>query len=80
MRIHAPIDGLSDSERTMLIDGLRALRRERGKAWNDACDAADLAGRRRPALRPFSIHDIIRLAERLGGSVAHRLDDRAPGA
>lgn len=79
MKIHAPINGLSDAERTMLIDGLRALRRERGKAWNDASDAADLARRRRPAPRPFGSHYIIRLAERLGGSVAQRLDDRAPG-
>lgn len=77
MKIHAPVDGLSDAERTMLIDGLRALRKERGKAWNDACDAADATRRRRPALRQFGIHDIIRLAERLGGSVAHRLDDKA---
>lgn len=53
MKIHAPIDGLSDAERAMLIDGLRALRKERGKAWNDACDAADVAGSRRPALRQF---------------------------
>ncbi len=80
MKIHAAIDGLSDAERAMLIDGLRALRKERGKAWNDACDAADVAGSRRPALRQFGIHDIIRLAQRLGGSVAHRLDDQAPEA
>ena len=80
MKIHAPIDGLSDAERTMLIDGLRALRKERGKSWNDACDASDAAGRRRPALRQFGVHDIIQLAQRLGGSVAHRLDNRAPEA
>lgn len=54
MKIHAPIDGLSNAERTMLIDGLRALRKERGKAWNDASDA-DAAGRHRPALRQFGM-------------------------
>jgi hypothetical protein len=76
MKIHAPVDGLSDAERTMLVDGLRALRKERGKAWNEACDAADAAGRRRPALCQFGIHDIIWLARRLDGSVAHTLDDQ----
>lgn len=72
MKIHAPVDGLSDAERLMLVDGLRALRKKRGKAWNEAYDAADAAGRRRPALRQFGIHHILRLAERLGGSIAHR--------
>ena len=41
MKNRIPVEGLSDAERIMLIDGLRALRKERGKAWNDACDAAD---------------------------------------
>jgi hypothetical protein len=71
MKNHIPVEGLSDAERTMLIDGLRALRKERGKAWNDACDAADAAGRHRPSLRPFGIDDIVRLAKRLGGTAPH---------
>ncbi len=33
-----PIGGLSDDERKLLIEGLIALRRERGRAWNGACD------------------------------------------
>ncbi|NYS34784.1 hypothetical protein HZZ02_13895, partial [Streptococcus danieliae] len=72
MKNHRPIEGLSDAERTMLIDGLRALRKERGKAWNEACDAAEATGQRQPPLRPFEIDDIIRLAQRLGGSIPHR--------
>ncbi|WP_443695352.1 hypothetical protein [Pseudomonas sp.] len=79
MKSHASVDGLNDAERTMLVDGLRARRKKR-KAWNEACDAADTARSRRPALRQFGIHDIIRLALRLGSSVAHRLDDQAPEA
>lgn len=71
MKNHIPVEGLSDAERTMLIDGLRALRKERGKAWNDACDAADAAARHRPPLRPFGIDDIVRLAKRLGGTAPH---------
>ena len=68
---HTPVEGLSDDERTMLIDGLRALRKERGKAWNEACDAAEAAGRHRPPLRPFGIDDIVCLAKRLGGTAPH---------
>lgn len=75
MNNHVPVEGLSDAERVILVDGLRALRKERAAAWNLACDAADATGRRRPPVRQFGIHDIIRLAERLGGSVGHRLDD-----
>ena len=36
-----------------------ALSRLSAPTWNDECGAADVAGRRRPALRPFGIHDII---------------------
>jgi hypothetical protein len=66
-----PIDGLSDDERNLLIEGLKALRRERGQAWNVACDAAVANGKRQPSLRQFGIDDIKRLARRLGGSAAH---------
>ncbi len=66
-----PIGGLSDDERKLLIEGLTALRRERGLAWNGACDAADTEGKRQPSLRQFGIDDIKRLARRLGGSLAH---------
>jgi len=55
----------------LLIEGLTALRRERGQAWNLACDAADANGRRRPSLRQFGIDDIKRLARRIGGRNAH---------
>ena len=66
-----PIGGLSDDERKLLIDGLTALRRECGQAWNEACDTADAEGKRQPSLRQFGIADIKRLARRLGGSTAH---------
>ena len=61
-----PIEGLSDEERALLGDALRALRLQRGKEWNAACDAAEAAGKRRPSLRPYGIDAIKRLARRLG--------------
>lgn len=66
-----PIEGLSDEERALLGEALRALRRERGKAWNAACDAAEAAGKRRPPLRPYGIDEIKRLARRLGIGPTH---------
>ena len=65
-----PIDGLNGDERKLLIEALTALRRERGQAWNMACDAASALGKREPALRRFGIDDIKRLARRIGGSAA----------
>ena len=61
-----PITGLSDDERLLLGEALRALRRERGAAWNAACDAAEAKAKRRPSLRAYGIEDIRRLARRLG--------------
>ena len=80
-----------ESERDLLIERTNAnivrsraegtaLSRLLALTRNDACDAADAAGRRRPALRPFGIHDIISLAQRLDGSVAHWLDNQVPNA
>jgi hypothetical protein len=66
-----PIDGLNDEERDLLVQGLRALRLERGKAWNAACDAAAAVGKRRPSLQPFGIEEIRRLARRLGAKTTH---------
>jgi hypothetical protein len=66
-----PIDNLNDDERKLLIEALTALRRERGQAWNMACDAADAQGKRHPSLRHFGIDDIKRLARRIGGRAAH---------
>jgi hypothetical protein len=71
MSKHKPIADLSDNERKLLIDGLTVLRRERGQAWNLACDAAEANGKRRPSLRQFGIDDIKRLARRIGGRAAH---------
>lgn len=65
------IDGLNDDERKLLIEALTALRRERGQAWNAACNAADAEGKRHPSLRRFGINDIKRLAHRIGGRAAH---------
>ena len=66
-----PIADLNDDERKLLIEGLTALRRERGQAWNLACDVADANGKRRPSLRQIGIDDIKRLARRIGGRTAH---------
>ncbi|WMU75418.1 hypothetical protein OQ483_23790 (plasmid) [Enterobacter bugandensis] len=38
-----PILGLDDEEIALLIDALTALRAERGKVWNTACDIAQVA-------------------------------------
>lgn len=54
MNHHVPVEGLSDAERVMLIDGVRALRKERAAARNLACDAADATGSRRPSVRQFA--------------------------
>ena len=48
-----PITGLSEDERTPRDEALRTLQRDRGAAWNTACDAAEAQGRR-PELRPRS--------------------------
>ena len=66
-----PVENLSDEERELLIDALTALRTERGKAWNAACDKAEVEGKRQPSLRSFGINDIIRLARRIGGRSAN---------
>lgn len=66
-----PIDGLTKEERALLVQGLQALRRERARAWNTACDMAEAAGKtQRPSLRRFGIDDIKRLCRRLG----HRME------
>ena len=65
------VEGLSDAERRLVIEGLRALRRERGRAWNIACDIAEQTGRRRPAFAPYGIAEIEKLARRFGGSAPH---------
>ena len=57
-----PITGLSDDERMLLGEALRALRRKRGATWNAACDAAEARGKRRPSLRAYGIEAIRRLA------------------
>ena len=69
------IEGLSDEERALLREALRALRRDRGKAWNAACDAAEAAGKRRPSLKAYGIEDIKRLARRFGVRATHWLED-----
>ena len=58
MRKSEPIEGLSDAERALLGEALRALRAERRIAWNAACNAAEAARKRRPSLRPYGIDDI----------------------
>jgi hypothetical protein len=66
-----PIDGLSDAEKALLGEALQALRRERGRARNAACDAAEAQGRRSPSLRAFGIEDIKRLVRRFGVRALH---------
>lgn len=69
-----PIDGLSEEERALLGEALRALRRERGQAWNAACNVADAHGKRRPSLRGYGIDDIKRLARRFGITATHWME------
>jgi hypothetical protein len=69
------IEGLSDEERALLREALRALRRDRGKAWNAACDVAEAAGKPRPSLKAYGIDDIKRLARRFGVRATHWLED-----
>ncbi len=64
-------DCLSDDERVLLGQALSALRRERGKAWNAACDEAEAQGKRRPSLKPYGIDEIQRLARRFGTKALH---------
>ena len=70
-----PISGLSDEERALLGAALRALRRERGAAWNAACDRAEAQAKRAPSLRAYGIPEIRRLARRLGVGATHWLED-----
>lgn len=74
-RLVLPIGDLSDEERTLLGEALRALRRERGEAWNAACDAAEAQEKRPPPIRAYGIEDIKRLARRLGVSATHWLEE-----
>ena len=69
------IDGLSTEERQLLIAALRALRSERSKAWNAACDVAEAAGNRKPSLKSYGIDQIKHMARRLGGGATHRLEE-----
>ena len=64
-------DHLSEEERALLGEALSALRRERGAAWNAACDGAEALGERRPPLRPYGIAEITRLARRFGTKAPH---------
>jgi len=65
------IGGLNDEEITLLAEAFRALRRDRGQAWNAACDIAEAQGKRRPSLRPYGIDEIKRLARRFGIIATH---------
>jgi len=64
-------DGLSEAEQALLGEAFNALRRERGKAWIDACQRADERGKRRPGLRTAGIDEIKRLARRFGTKALH---------
>jgi len=71
-----PISGLSTDELAILGDALRALRRERGKAWNAACDIAEAQGKRPPPPQSYGINAIKRLGRRLGVSPTHWMEER----
>ncbi len=49
---------LSKEERALLGQAFSALRLERGKAWNVACDRAAAQGKRRPSLESYGIDEI----------------------
>ena len=53
------------------FEGLRALRKARGQAWNAACDKAMLANAEEPPFSRYGITKIEHLAIRLGGSAHH---------
>ena len=63
--------GLSEEERALLGAAFSALRRERGRAWNAACDWAEAEGKRRPSLRAYGIDEIMGLARRFGTKALH---------
>lgn len=65
------IEGLSDDEKSLVIAGLRALRRDRGNAWNRDYDTAEVEGKRPPGLKKYGIYEIKRLARRFGGKALH---------
>ena len=67
----ARIGGLSDEEIALLAEAFPALRKDRGQAWNAACDIAEAQGKRRPSLRPYGIDDIKCLACRFGIAATH---------
>lgn len=69
-----PIRGLDDEEIALLIDALTALRAERGKIWNRACDIAQQENKCLPSLKMYGIDEIKRLARRLGAWKTHWLD------
>ena len=62
---------LSEEERTLLGEALSALRRERGQAWNAACNRTEAQGKRRPSLRAYGLDEIKRLARRFGAKALH---------
>ncbi|EBB2472627.1 hypothetical protein CJE62_15415 [Salmonella enterica] len=69
-----PIKGLDGEEIALLIDALTVLRAERGKAWNTACDIAQVANKCPPSLKKYGIDEITRLTRRLGAKKTHWLD------
>jgi hypothetical protein len=69
-----PIRGLDEDERLLLIKALCALRDERTRQWNAACDQAIAQGKRLPGLGRYGIDGIKRLARRLGGKATYRLE------
>ena len=73
-KVDPAIAGLDADDRDLLIAALTALRAERGRAWNAACDHADLHNRPHPRVDAFAIAAIVRLARRLGGEAPHWLD------
>ncbi|ECH9523094.1 hypothetical protein ZI49_23915 [Salmonella enterica subsp. enterica] len=62
--------GLDGEEIALLIDALTVLRAERGKAWNTACDIAQVANKCPPSLKKYGIDEITRL----GAKKTHWLD------
>ncbi len=65
---------LTEADRMLLGEALKALRRERAEAWNLACDAAEAQGKKRPSLKPYAIAGIRQLARRLGCPPTHWME------
>jgi hypothetical protein len=75
MRQTFDFDEPPEAVRQLVTKGLRALRRDRGLAWNIACDLATERKVKPPSLSQYGITEIEQLARRFGGTVRYWMDE-----